>query len=253
MDHDYIVVKTLKVPLILERGNNKLIELLGDIIKMPHQNREQGPIFILIDHLYKRDIKYMWFLFSVYVVLAFATFIYLMSSAAYFDKKQWYGYPFIIILDICTIIILAQRAFEIYSAASILKWRRISGVKKILLTIDIGLGVCTLIFTVYVSTQEITKVNRLYMIYGTGADQITLVTMIFMIFGASWKILEGLRMFEATRTMSQFFIFVIWDLKWFVLILLGFTGAFSMLEFMNRKETSRERNRFGDIVDNFFD
>ena len=36
IDHDYIVVKTLKVPLILQRGNPKLIEFLSSIMVMPY-------------------------------------------------------------------------------------------------------------------------------------------------------------------------------------------------------------------------
>ena len=79
------------------------------------------------------------------------------------------------------------------------------------------------------------------------------MTMIIMVLGASWKLLEGMKLFKATRTMSQFFVFVMYDLRFYGIILLSFTILFSMMEFMNRNETSRQANHMDDWVSNFLD
>ena len=77
--------------------------------------------------------------------------------------------------------------------------------------------------------------------------------MIIMVIGASSKLLEGMKLFTATRTMSQFFVFVLYDLRYYGMILMAFTVMFSMMEFMNRNETSRTKNHYNDWIDNFLD
>ena len=77
--------------------------------------------------------------------------------------------------------------------------------------------------------------------------------MIIMVIGASWKLLEGMKLFTATRTMSQFFVFVLYNLRYYGMILMAFTVMFSMMEFMNRNETSRTNNHYNDWIDNFLD
>lgn len=74
-----------------------------------------------------------------------------------------------------------------------------------------------------------------------------------MILGAMLKILEGMKLFDATRSMSSWFIYVLIDLRYYIFILLSFTIMFSMLEFMNRNETSRKANHANDFINNFLD
>lgn len=52
---DYVIFQTLKVPLILQRGDPKFIDLLCALVKMPDSNKEQKPIDILVSYLDKRD------------------------------------------------------------------------------------------------------------------------------------------------------------------------------------------------------
>ena len=47
--------------------------------------------------------------------------------------------------------------------------------------------------------------------------------------------------------------YVIWDLKAYILILFTMTSAFTMVEFMNRQETGRKKQRFNDLINTFMD
>ena len=72
---------------------------------MPDENKEQYPIKIIVDFIYERDIKYMVAVFLVYVVLAVATFIYVVHNATKFDNKKWAW--LLTIIMVCSIIVLA--------------------------------------------------------------------------------------------------------------------------------------------------
>ena len=189
--------------------------------------------------------------FVVYVVLSIATFIYLVHSASYFDSNKIYGWPMMAIILGCTIFVLFQRVMEVYSYVTILGKKRMSTAKVFSLIIDFALGICTLYFIVIVNALTTKRRNRLTMIDGSKPD--IQMTMIIMVLGASWKLLEGMKLFKATRTMSQFFVFVMYDLRFYGIILLSFTILFSMMEFMNRNETSRQANHMDDWVSNFLD
>lgn len=66
-----------------------------------------------------------------------------------------------------------------------------------------------------------------------------------------WNLLEVLRLFRSTRTMSQYFIYVIWELRPFMLILFIMILGFAMLAFLNMPDVPPEEEKydvFSDIL-----
>ena len=92
-NQEIVIFKTLKVPLILQRGNQNFIKLLAGLSRMPDNSREQMPIKLLVSHLLERDGSFVVLIHLPYVIMAVLIYLYMMNSVKHLSQGPILGLP----------------------------------------------------------------------------------------------------------------------------------------------------------------
>ena len=113
--------------------------------------------------------------------------------------------------------------------------------------VDFILVITTIFFMLYPKEKDITRLNLTN-------DNILLSASLNLMVVTSWvKLLDLFKFNRFTRATSQYFYFVIYQLKYYLVIMFVIIIGFSLFELMNSPITAREEAKFQRFVRTMFE
>ena len=204
---------------------------------MPDNSREQMPIKLLVSHLLERDGSFVVLIHLPYVIMAVLIYLYMMNSVKHLSQGPILGLPMRELIQMCAMFILLQKIIELPTL--IMFALPLNTMKQMSIVIDLLLIISTMIFMNNQGTDPHLERIKVF------EEKIYLQWCMNLMVGCTfWNLLEVLRLFKSTRTMSQYFIYVIWELRPFMLILFVMVFGFGMLEFLNMPEPPEEGEKY---------